>query len=64
MLGAPGPNSKYGIADSEVLLSEMMKKRGYATAIFGKGHLGDAEKFLPLQNGFDEYFGLPCSNDM
>ena len=41
-----------------------MKQKGYATALFGKWHLGHHEKFLPLQNGFDEYFGLPYSNDM
>jgi arylsulfatase A len=64
MLGAPGPGSKRGIAESEVLISEMVRKVGYATGIFGKWHLGDAEKFLPVQNGFDEYFGLPYSNDM
>lgn len=64
MLGAPGPKSKTGIAASEKLLSEICKERGYATAIFGKWHLGDNEQFLPLQHGFDEYFGLPYSNDM
>lgn len=64
MLGAPGPKSKQGIAASEKLISEICKERGYATAIFGKWHLGDNEKFLPLQHGFDEYFGLPYSNDM
>ncbi len=40
------------------------RQRGYATAIFGKWHLGDAPQFLPLRHGFDEYFGLPYSNDM
>ncbi len=64
MLGAPGPNSKRGIHENEMLISELVKQKGYATAIFGKWHLGDAKKFLPLQHGFDEYFGLPYSNDM
>ena len=64
MLGAPGPKSRTGIADGEVLISEMLKGCGYATALFGKWHLGHHEKFLPLQHGFDEYFGLPYSNDM
>src|SRR5205809_1995710 len=45
-------------------LGQRMKQRGYATAIFGKWHLGDAPQFLPLRHGFDEYFGLPYSNDM
>lgn len=62
--GAPGPNSPYGIHPNEMTLGELVKQQGYATAIFGKWHLGDAKKFLPLQNGFDEYYGLPFSNDM
>ena len=42
----------------------VLKQRGYATAIFGKWHLGDHPQFLPTRHGFDEYFGLPYSNDM
>ncbi|MAT46480.1 MAG: arylsulfatase [Verrucomicrobiaceae bacterium] len=64
MLGAPGPSSRTGIAEGEMLISEMLKECGYATALFGKWHLGHHEKFLPLQHGFDEYYGLPYSNDM
>ena len=64
MLGAPGPSSKYGISKNEVLLPELMKQKGYTSALFGKWHLGHHEKFLPLQHGFDEYYGLPYSNDM
>jgi arylsulfatase A len=62
--GALGPHSKTGISDKEVTIAQLCKQRGYATAIFGKWHLGDALEFLPLQHGFDEYFGLPYSNDM
>lgn len=62
--GAFGPNSPIGISDKEETIAEMLKKKGYATAIYGKWHLGDAKKFLPLQHGFDEFFGLPYSNDM
>jgi arylsulfatase len=62
--GALGPLSKVGISDQEMTLAQLVKQRGYATAIFGKWHLGDAQKFLPLHHGFDEYFGLPYSNDM
>ena len=62
--GALGPRSKVGISADEMTLAELMKQRGYATAIFGKWHLGDAPPFLPLHHGFDEYFGLPYSNDM
>jgi arylsulfatase A len=62
--GALSPRSKVGINRAEMTLAELLKQRGYATAIFGKWHLGDAQQFLPLQHGFDEYFGLPYSNDM
>jgi arylsulfatase A len=62
--GALGPNSKAGLHASEMSLAELVKQRGYATAIFGKWHLGDSQQYLPLQHGFDEYFGLPYSNDM
>ena len=62
--GAPGPNSNYGIHAEEMTMGELLKQKGYATAIFGKWHLGDSHQFLPLQNGFDEYYGLPYSNDM
>lgn len=62
--GAPGPNSSYGIHPDEMTMGELLKQQGYSTAIFGKWHLGDALPFMPLQNGFDEYYGLPYSNDM
>src|SRR5262245_22803848 len=62
--GALGPRSKVGISDKEMTLAELVKQRGYATAIYGKWHLGDAPQFLPIRHGFDEYFGLPYSNDM
>jgi arylsulfatase len=45
-------------------LGELVKQKGYTTALVGKWHLGDAKQFLPLQHGFDEYFGIPYSNDM
>ncbi|MDL2322691.1 sulfatase [Bacteroidales bacterium OttesenSCG-928-A17] len=62
--GAPMPNSGFGIHEDEMTLAELVKQKGYSTAIFGKWHLGDSKKFLPLQHGFDEYYGLPHSNDM
>ena len=62
--GALGPKVKTGINSGEVTIAEMLKERGYATAIFGKWHLGRPEPFLPTRHGFDEYFGLPYSNDM
>ena len=45
-------------------LGELCQQKGYASACFGKWHLGHHHQFLPQQNGFDEYFGLPYSNDM
>lgn len=62
--GALMPNSDIGINSDETTLAEVVKQKGYKTAIFGKWHLGYQEKFLPLQHGFDEYTGIPYSNDM
>jgi arylsulfatase A-like enzyme len=64
ILGALGPSSKNGISDQEVLIPKMLKARGYATAIYGKWHLGHHPQFLPTRHGFDDYYGLPYSNDM
>jgi arylsulfatase len=58
------PESYSGIPQQELLLSELLRPAGYATAIVGKWHLGHRDRYLPLQNGFDEYFGIPYSNDM
>lgn len=62
--GALNPNSLVGLNSQEETIAEVLKKRGYKSAIFGKWHLGFQPQFLPLQQGFDEYFGLPYSNDM
>ena len=64
LLGAPDHNARHGISDGEMTLAELVKQRGYATAVYGKWHLGHHPQFLPLRHGFDEYFGLPYSNDM
>ncbi len=58
------PNEKRGLNPKEHTIGDAMKSVGYRTGIFGKWHLGDQRAFLPLQNGFDEYFGIPYSNDM
>ena len=58
------PNSKIGLSTEETTLAELLKDNGYATGIFGKWHLGDHERFMPNRHGFDEYFGIPYSNDM
>ena len=62
--GALGPRSNHGIHADELTIAEVVKQRGYATAIYGKWHLGHHPKFLPTRHGFDDYFGLPYSNDM
>ena len=59
-----GPKSKTGLSPEEVTIAEVLKQKGYATACFGKWHLGHLDKFLPPSQGFDEYFGIPYSNDM
>lgn len=58
----PGQNT--GIDDLEITMPEMLQEAGYYTGIVGKWHLGDQRRFLPLQHGFNEYFGIPYSNDM
>jgi arylsulfatase A len=58
------PWSNDGLAPEELTLAEMLRDRGYATGLVGKWHLGHRPPFLPTRQGFDEYFGIPYSNDM
>ena len=58
------PDSPSGLPDDEITIAQALKPRGYATAAFGKWHLGDRREFLPLQRGFDHFFGMPYSMDM
>ena len=62
--GALFPNAKVGLNPDETTIAELLKEKGYATGMFGKWHLGDKPEFLPTKQGFDEYVGLPYSNDM
>lgn len=62
--GALFPGASIGLAKEEMTIADMLKQKNYATGIFGKWHLGDAKEFLPLNQGFDEYLGIPYSNDM
>lgn len=64
ILGALFPGHEHGINADETTIAEICKQKDYATAVFGKWHLGHHPKFLPANHGFDEYFGLPYSNDM
>ncbi|MCZ2344136.1 MAG: sulfatase [Bacteroidales bacterium] len=62
--GALSPAATVGIADAETTIAELLKSKGYATCAVGKWHLGHLPPFLPTRHGFDEYLGLPYSNDM
>jgi len=62
--GALSHRSNVGISDDEETIAEVLKNKGYSTGIFGKWHLGFQQKFLPTNHGFDEFFGIPYSNDM
>ena len=58
------PVSPYGIHPDETTIAELLRSRGYATAIIGKWHLGDQPAFLPTRHGFDSFLGIPYSDDM
>ena len=62
--GALDHRARHGISANEKTIADVAKTRGYATAIYGKWHLGHHAPFLPTRHGFDDYFGLPYSNDM
>lgn len=58
------PGDPHGLNPNEITIADILKSQGYATGCFGKWHLGDAKEFLPTNQGFDEYYGIPYSNDM
>lgn len=62
--GVLRPVSPKGLHPDEMTVAEVMRSAGYATKIIGKWHLGDQPEFLPTRQGFDEYFGIPYSDDM
>jgi arylsulfatase len=62
--GALMPNSPIGLAPTEKTIAALVKPAGYATGMVGKWHLGDKPQWMPWNHGFDDYFGLPYSNDM
>ncbi|MCL1821964.1 MAG: sulfatase [Prolixibacteraceae bacterium] len=62
--GALDHTAQTGLNPDEETIAKMLKKKNYATAAFGKWHVGHVPQFMPLQNGFDEYLGIPYSNDM
>ena len=58
------PGGSQGLNPEEFTIAERLKPLGYATACIGKWHVGDQPAFLPTKQGFDQYFGIPYSNDM
>ncbi len=58
------PVSPFGLNPSEVTIAEVLKAAGYRTGIIGKWHLGDQREFLPTNQGFDWFYGIPYSDDM
>lgn len=58
------PNLPGGLSNKELTIADMLKAKNYATACIGKWHLGDQAQYLPIAQGFDEYYGIPFSNDM
>lgn len=58
------PGDPWGLSAEETTIARQLKKADYATKIIGKWHCGDQPEFLPTEHGFDEYFGIPYSNDM
>lgn len=69
MMGNPAPDGgekadQMGLSLTEITLAQVLKQAGYATACIGKWHLGHQPQFMPTRRGFDEYYGIPYSNDM
>lgn len=62
--GALNHTSKIGLHPNEETIADILRARGYATAAYGKWHLGHLPEFLPRKQGFDEFYGIPYSNDM
>lgn len=58
------PKAQKGLNPNEITIAELLKEQGYVTACIGKWHLGDQPDFLPTEQGFDYYYGIPYSNDM
>ena len=58
------PTDTTGLAANETTIAQMLKPAGYRTMCIGKWHLGHHPEYLPTARGFDEYFGIPYSNDM
>jgi len=60
---SPSPLERYGLVNWEITLAQLMSQRGYATAMYGKWHLGHEEGRFPTDRGFDEWYGIPRTTD-
>jgi arylsulfatase A len=58
------PQDRDGLSLNETTMADLLKARNYKTICIGKWHLGRPPEYLPTSRGFDEYFGIPYSNDM
>ena len=58
------PGDPIGLSPDEISMATLLRGQGYATKMIGKWHIGDQPQFMPDRHGFDDYFGLPYSNDM
>lgn len=58
------PDSIDGMPPSEITIAEQLQRAGYATGLVGKWHLGHLDRYMPWNQGFDEFHGVPYSNDM
>jgi len=58
------PGDKCGLHPDEITIARLLKDAGYRTKLVGKWHCGDQPEFFPTNHGFDDYFGIPYSNDM
>lgn len=62
--GALDHTARAGLAPEEVTIAEILRQKGYRTAMVGKWHLGHRPPYLPTNQGFDSYLGIPYSHDM
>lgn len=62
--GALSPWAKIALNPEEETIAALLKKKGYATAMLGKWHLGSKPPFFPTHYGFDSFYGIPYSHDM
>jgi len=62
--GVLSPYSEGGLSPEEFTIAEMLQQNNYTTSCIGKWHLGHQEEFMPNNQGFDEFYGVPYSNDM